>query len=108
MSGAAARLSTFKLKHDIVLVTRGDDGEEREEVLKEAGTDVFFRRPKAKDLRAFDKHGDNAIAAMIELMKRVVKLEDEEIDNLDAADFEALGERVAPGSANSQQTGNTA
>ena len=107
MSGAKARLTAYTLQHDIVLETRVD-GEEKEEVLKTAGTAVFWKRPRAKDLRAFDPHGDSAMTAMIDLLKAVVKLDDIEVENLDAADFEALGERVAPGSESSRQTGNSA
>lgn len=108
MSAPAARLHSYTLKQDIVLETRDPTtGEVREEVLKSAGTTVFIRPVMTRDLRVFDKHGDAMIAAMIELMKRVVKLEPEEIENMDAEDFEGLGEFVGSPARSSHLTGQT-
>jgi hypothetical protein len=62
-----------------------------EEELKPAGFTVTMRRPKGKDMRAFDKHGDAGVAAIIDLIVACSGLSMIEVENLDADDFEALG-----------------
>ena len=104
----SARRQPYVLKFDIVRETRDADGNECEEILKPAGTTVIVRRPKAKDLLVFDSFSDKPMAGVTALLKRVVKLDPEEIDELDGEDFDALGELVAPGSTNGQTTGATA
>ncbi|WP_086733825.1 phage tail assembly protein [Erythrobacter colymbi] len=78
------------------------------EELKPAGFEVVMRRPKAKDIRAFDKHADAEIAAVIELIISCSNLVTIEVENLDADDFGALGNLLAPKSPGGQQTGGSA
>jgi hypothetical protein len=104
----SARKQPYVLKHDIVLETRDAEGNEHEEVLKPAGTTVIVRRPKAKDLMVFDQYPDKPMNGVRALLRRVVKLDEAEIDNLDGEDFDALGELVAPGSTSGPTTGATA
>ncbi|MCL9999235.1 MAG: phage tail assembly protein [Erythrobacter sp.] len=78
------------------------------EELKPAGFTVTMRRPKAKDMRAFDRHGDAEIAGVIELIIACSNLGTIEVENLDADDFGALGNLLAPKSPGGQQTGTSA
>lgn len=101
------QLGTHPLKHAIILETRPVDGDPREEELKPVGFTVVLRRPKAKDLKLFDKHGEAMVAATAEMIERLSQLDQIEVDNLDGEDFAALGnllERFAP---NGPPTGET-
>jgi hypothetical protein len=104
----SARKQPYVLKHDIIRDTRDTEGVEREEVLKAAGETVIVRRPKAKDLMVFDQFDGKPMAGVRALLKRTVNLSDDEIDELDAEDFDALGELAAPGSKSGPPTGETA
>lgn len=99
---------TYPLRHPIVLETRPAGGELNEEELKPAGHTVVIRRPKAKHMRTFDKHDRNAIGAMIELLSHVTTLDLLEVENLDAEDFEELGNLAVPERRSGQTTGPTA
>ena len=78
------------------------------EELKPAGFTVVLRRPKAKDIRAFDKHGDAEIAGVIELIISCSNLSQIEVENLDADDFGQLGNLLAPRSPGGLLTGGSA
>ncbi len=78
------------------------------EELKPAGFVVTLRRPKAKDLKAFDRHGDAGIAAIIELIVACSGLSIVEADNLDADDFAQLGNLLEPPSPGGLKTGGSA
>ncbi|WP_067734495.1 hypothetical protein [Novosphingobium naphthalenivorans] len=105
----SARQQPYTLKHDIVLETRDPETkEEREEILRPAGSVVMVRRPKAKDLLVFDQFDGKPIASVTALIKRVVKLDDIEVANLDGEDFDALGELVSPPEKGGRTTGKTA
>lgn len=104
-----ATLATYHLKHAIVRETRAaGETETREEELKPAGFCVVLRRPKAKDLRAFDHHGGAGIAAMIEMLGRISNLTADEVEELDQDDFEALGNLLGAGEPSGPKTGETA
>lgn len=103
------RSLTHTLLHPIVIEKKLPGSEEIiEEELKPAGFTVAMRRPKAKDIRAFDKHGDNEIAAIIDLIVGCSNLDSIETENLDAEDFGALGNLLAPKSPGGLQTGGSA
>jgi hypothetical protein len=104
----ASRTQNHTLLHDIVIETKVEGGEPTEQVLKEAGSTVVCNRPKAKDLRAFDKHGDAEIAGIIELIKNCTSLGELEAENLDIDDFHALGNVLVPKSGAGQTTGESA
>ena len=92
-------LGTYALKHPIVLDTKSADGTEHEEELKPAGFTITVHRPKGKDLKVFDRHGQEFIAATLEMIERLTQLDKIEADNLDAQDVTELGnlfERFAP------------
>jgi hypothetical protein len=108
MSGLK-RSQTYDLQYPIVRETRPAGSEEFvEEELKPAGHTVVIRRPKAKDMRAFDKFGDDTIAAMIDLLGRVTNLDAQEVEHLDAEDFEHLGNAAVPTGQNGRMTGSPA
>lgn len=97
------------LLHPIIAHTKpAGSNEFIEQELKPAGFVVTLRRPKAKDIRAFDKHGDAEIAAIIELIISCSNLDSIEAENLDADDFGALGNLLAPRSPGGPQTGGSA
>lgn len=97
------------LLHPIVIEKKAPGSDEIvEEELKPAGHVVTLRRPKAKDMRAFDKHGDAGIAAVIEMIVNCSNLGTIEVENLDAVDFEALGNLLEPRGRNGPATGETA
>ncbi|QDH35854.1 phage tail assembly protein [Porphyrobacter sp. YT40] len=97
------------LVHPIIAETRpAGSTEVIEEELKPAGHTVVMRRPKAKDMRAFDKHGDAGIAAIIDLIVACSHLSLIEVENLDAEDFEALGNLLEPKRTAGLQTGSSA
>lgn len=99
---------TYRLKHEIVLTTRSaDDGSEKDEVLKPAGTCVVLRRPKAKDLRVVDDCEGKPVAMALALIKKVSNLEEMEVENLDAEDMAGLGELVADFMPDGRKTGKT-
>lgn len=80
------------LLHAIVIEKKPAGSDEIiEEELKPAGFTVAMRRPKAKDMRAFDRHGDAGVAAVIDLIVACSGLSMIEVENLDGEDFEALG-----------------
>ncbi|MFO6448970.1 phage tail assembly protein [Erythrobacter sp. NE805] len=100
---------THTLLHPIVSETKpAGSSEPVVEELKPAGFEVVMRRPKAKDIRAFDKHGASEIAAVIELIITCSNLTTIEVENLDADDFGALGNLLAPKSDVGQTTGGSA
>lgn len=97
------------LLHPIVIEKKAAGSDEViEEELKPAGFTVTMRRPKAKDMRAFDRHADAEIAAVIDLIVACSGLSIIEAENLDADDFGALGNLLAPKSPGGQQTGTSA
>ena len=97
------------LVHPIVIEKKVPGSEEiAEEELKPAGFTVTMRRPKAKDMRAFDKHGDATMAAVIDMIVSCSGLSIIEAENLDAEDFEALGNLHEPRGKSSRRTGETA
>lgn len=100
---------THTLLHPILLEkkTAGSDEIVIEE-LKPAGFTVTLRRPKAKDLKAFDKHGEAEIAAIIEMITSCSNLSMIEADNLDGDDFGALGNLLAVKSPAGPTTGSSA
>ena len=100
---------THTLLHPIVLEKKpaGSDQIETEE-LKPAGFTVTLRRPKAKDLRAFDRHGEAEIAAIIEMITGCSNLSMIEADNLDGDDFGALGNLLGTRSPDGLPTGSSA
>lgn len=103
------RALSHTLRHPIVIEKKLPGSDEIvEEELKPAGFAVTMRRPKAKDIRAFDRHGDAEIAAVIELIISCSDLNSIEAENLDADDFGAMGNLLAPKSASGQQTGGSA
>lgn len=101
-------LGTHKLIHPIEVTMRGADGVERTEELKHADFCVTLRSPKAKDLRVLDVHGDSPVAGSIALLERLSNLDAIEVENLDAEDFEALGNLLGPAARNGRITGETA
>ncbi|MEL7784056.1 phage tail assembly protein [Citromicrobium bathyomarinum] len=100
------RTNTHHLKHPII-ADKKDGDDVIEEELKPAGHPVILKRPKAKDMRAFDKHGDEHIAGMIELVKRCSNLSDIEVENLDSEDFEAVGNVLSPSPLSGRSTGGS-
>lgn len=97
------------LLHPIVIEKKAAITEEViEEELRPAGFTITMRRPKAKDMRAFDRHADAEIAAVIDLIVACSGLSIIEAENLDADDFGALGNLLAPKSPGGQQTGMSA
>lgn len=97
------------LLHPIVIEKKVPGSEEIvQEELRPAGFTVAMRRPKAKDMRAFDRHADAEIAAVIDLIVACSGLSIIEAENLDADDFGALGNLLAPKSPGGQQTGTSA
>ncbi len=100
---------THTLLHPIAIDKKlpGSDEIETEE-LKPAGFVVTMRRPKAKDIRAFDKHGDAEIAATIELIVACSNLGTIEAENLDADDFGELGNLLAASARGGPKTGGSA
>jgi len=103
------RALAHTLLHPIVIEKKAAGSEEViEEELRPAGFTVTMRRPKAKDMRAFDRHADAEIAGVIELIIACSNLGTIEVENLDADDFGALGNLLAPKSPGGQQTGTSA
>lgn len=97
------------LLHAIVIEKKSPDSDEIvEEELKPAGFVVTMRRPKAKDLKAFDRHGDAAMAAVIEMIIACSRLSQIEVENLDAEDFGALGNLLDPPKTSGRMTGSSA
>ena len=102
-------LGTHALIHPIVLETKSaDGGEPREEELKPAGFCVVLRRPKGKDMLVFDDFKDAPMAGVSAMLARITNLDSIEIANLDAEDFEALGNLLDRGAPSSPKTGATA
>ncbi|PIW54587.1 MAG: hypothetical protein COW16_10380 [Sphingomonadales bacterium CG12_big_fil_rev_8_21_14_0_65_65_10] len=102
-------LGKHALKHPIVLTTvPAGGGEDQEEELKSAGFEVIVTRPRAKDMRAFDRHQDEPMAAMIDLVGRCTRLTEQEVDHLDASDFEELGNLLNGVIGNGPEIGGSA
>ena len=100
------RALSHTLRHPIIIEKKLPGSDEIvEEELKPAGFTVTMRRPKAKDMRAFDRHGDAGIAAIIELIVSCSGLSTIEAENLDADDFGELGNLLEPRGLNSRPTG---
>jgi len=97
------------LLHPIVIEKKLPDSDEIiEEELKPAGFTVIMRRPKAKDMKAFDRHGDAGMAAMIEMIMACSRLSQIEVENLDVDDFKALGNLLDPPKQSGRTTGSSA
>lgn len=97
------------LLHPIVIEKKAAGSDEViEEELKPAGFTVTMRRPKAKDLKAFDRHDDAEIAAVLDMIVSCSNLSIIEADNLDATDFAALGNLLDPHGRNGPTTGQPA
>jgi len=103
------RSITHTLLHPIVIEKKLPGSEDIEtEELKPAGFVVTMRRPKAKDLKAFDRHDDAEIAAIIDMIVSCSPLSMIEAENLDADDFGALGNLLAVKSPGGPPTGSSA
>jgi hypothetical protein len=83
-------------------------GETSVEELRPAGATITLRRPKAKDIRAFDRHGSAEIAAILELIVSCSDLTTIEAENLDADDFGEMGNLLAAKSPAGRPTGSSA
>lgn len=105
---ATRKGATHTLIHPIILEKKDENGEVVEEELKPAGHTVVLRRPKAKDLKAFDRHEDAEIAAMIEMIASCSNLGSLEAENLDAVDFTELGNALDPLGRSGPKTGEPA
>jgi len=104
----ARMLGTHILLHPIVLETLAAGATEpTEQELKQAGFCVALRRPKAKDLLIFDRHGDNMVAASTEMIERLSNLDEIEVANLDGQDFGELGNLLGRFAPAGQPTGTT-
>jgi Phage tail assembly chaperone proteins, E, or 41 or 14 len=100
---------THTLNHPILFEKKNPEtGEIDAEELKPAGFLVTLRRPKAQDLKAFDRHGEAEIAAIIDMIARCSNLSGIEADNLDGEDFGALGNLLAVRSPGGLTTGSSA
>jgi hypothetical protein len=93
---------TYQLKHPIVLRTRVQGGEERQEEI----TEVPIRRLKSKDLRMLDRT-DGSIAKSLSLIGALTGLSGSAVDELDLEDIEGLGEIVGGFFPGRQETGET-
>lgn len=103
------RSLTHTLLHPIVIEKKLPGSDEIiEEELKPAGFTVAMRRPKAKDLKAFDRHDDAEIAAILDMIAACSNLSMIEAENLDAADFAAMGNLLDPHGRNGPATGQPA
>lgn len=101
-------LGTHHLLHPITVDTKdAQTGELKEQELKSAGFCVTLRRPKAKDLRVFDEHGTHEIAATLALIARISNLDTLEVDNLDGADLDAVGNLLGNFVPSGPKTGAT-
>lgn len=97
------------LLHPIVIEKKVPGSDEIvQEELKPAGFTVTMRRPKAKDLKAFDRHGEAQITASIEMIASCSNLSMIEAENLDAEDYGALGNLLDPLGRNGPATGDPA
>ena len=100
---------THTLLEPILLHKRNQQtGDVDVEELKPAGFAVTMRRPKSGDMKAFDRHGDAGIAAMIEMIASCSNLTTIEAENLDAVDFDALGNLLDRRGQSSPPTGSSA
>lgn len=77
-------------------------GEERVETI----TEVLVREPRARDMRVADRH-EGQVAKSIALIAQLTGLEIRDVDELVAADFDALGEIVSDFFPGGQATGTT-
>lgn len=101
-------LGTHTLLHPIELETlRAGEAEPVVEVLKPAGFCVTLRRPKAKDMLVFDRHGDSLVAATSDMIERISNLDSIMVANLDAEDFEELGNLLGKNKRSGPATGPT-
>lgn len=101
-------LATYPLKFPIIRETRDAQGQEREEVLREAGFNVVLRRPRAKDMRVLDDHPNEEIGGAMAMVTRISNLSEEEVELLDGEDLGELGNLLSEVSANGPKTGTTA
>jgi hypothetical protein len=82
------RDKTYKLRDPITTRFRSPDGE-REEILEE----VTVRQPKARDLRAVDKH-QGQVAQSLAMIAALTGLTNARVDELSVFDVGQLGEIV--------------
>lgn|GEM_PF-2048720 len=101
-------LATYNLKHPIIRETRDAQGQEHEEVLREAGACIVVKRPRAKDLKIMDQFAGRDIAGSMALLCRVSTLSEEEVELLDADDLGELGNLLGKASTSGQTTGQPA
>lgn len=98
-------LGTYRLKHAIVIETRTHDGEIREDEIKPAGFCVIVKRPKAKDMRVFDRFEGQDVSALLAVLPRVTNLDEQAVDNLDAEDMGELGNLFGSHAPGGPETG---
>jgi hypothetical protein len=100
---------THTLLHPITLLKKVPGSEEvTEEELRPAGSVITLRRPKARDIKAFDRHGSSEIAAILDMIVSCSDLTTIEAENLDADDFGELGNLLAQKSPVGRPTGSSA
>lgn len=97
----------YRLRHPIIRRTLVD-GETREEVLHDAGSEITLRRPQARDIKIATNQAKGDIDLGIKMIARLSSLDEDEVELLDLEDFEALGELTAGGSPAGPKTGETA
>lgn len=109
MSGKSKRiLLTHRLRHPIYLTTKPADGEhEVEEEIKPAGFCVVVKRPRAKDMALMDGYYETPMKGALVMLTRLSNLDETEVENLDAEDFDFLAEVSAPNTDAGTDTGET-
>lgn len=97
-------VETIKLQEPITVTLKRPGGDERTETIEQ----VDVHRFKARDLRSIDPFGDNFEGSKIlALVARITRQPIQVIDELGAADFLTLSEKVQSFMPNGQKTGAT-
>ena len=82
---------TYVLKHDIAQTVKEPNGDLREDVIRAAGSEIYVRRTKGKDITEIRKVADE-VAQSYMMISRHTGLSVEDVGDMDVEDIAGVSE----------------
>ncbi len=98
---------SYTLKYDISRQIKDADGTVRDDLIRPAGTSLPLTRPKGKVIKAANKIADDVEKSFF-MISRVTGLSIADVDEMDMADINGIGDMLESFTEDGRETGNDA